>query len=41
LPGAAVTWPTGVAGALDLALVVLLFVFALRLLARARREGGA
>jgi competence protein ComEC len=41
LPGAAVTWPTGVAGAVDLALVVLLFVLALRLLARARSEGGA
>jgi competence protein ComEC len=40
LPGAAVTWPTGLAGAVDLAVVVLLFVFALRLLAWARREGG-
>lgn len=41
LPGAAVTWPTGVAGAADLALVVLLFAFATRLLARARGERGA
>ena len=41
LPGAAVTWPTGIAGAVDLALVVLLFVYALRLLTRARHDGGA
>ncbi|HET9188186.1 MAG TPA: ComEC/Rec2 family competence protein [Acidothermaceae bacterium] len=40
-PGAAVSWPTGVAGAVDLGLVVLLVVFALRLLARAGGEGGA
>jgi len=41
MPGAAVTWPTGVVGALDLALVVLVFVVGLRLLARARGEGGS
>ena len=41
LPGAAVSWPTGAAGAADLALVVLVFVAGLRLLARARDGGGS
>lgn len=41
LPGAAVSWPTGLAGAVDLALVVLVFVGGLRLLARARAQGGS
>lgn len=41
LPAAAVSWPTGVAGALELALVFLAFVVGLRLLAWARRQGGS
>jgi competence protein ComEC len=41
LPGAAVSWPTGAAGAADLTLVVLVFVAGLWLLARARDGGGS
>jgi competence protein ComEC len=41
LPFAAVTWPTGTAGAVDLAVVVLLFLAGLRLWARARRAAGS
>ncbi len=40
LPGAAVAWRSGLAGAAELGLVVLIFVLGLRLLARVRGDGG-
>ena len=41
LPFAAVTWPSGIAGAVELAVVVALFAVGFRLWATARRGGGS